>query len=191
MRHTRSGQEDAKPNIQDYAFCVIILFFTVLPFVLSDICRTEDHKPRGRASDVSTISTCFSFFAMIYCPLPHQSLWERLWVSLSCTCVAFSSFAKLYRFFPKKKSKLVNIMRSQSNSVQYNHPSQYDNYILNNLWCVTHPPEKRVNRWQRISDGTIRHIMSPFEIVVITNVRWGIIPSTRRPNLHTILPTIT
>ena len=27
MRHTRSGQEDATSNIQEYAFCVIILFF--------------------------------------------------------------------------------------------------------------------------------------------------------------------
>ena len=29
-------------------------------------------------------------YVIIYCPLPHQSLWERLGVSLSCTCVAFS-----------------------------------------------------------------------------------------------------
>ena len=73
MRHSRSGQEDATPNIQEYAFCVIILFFfPVLPFVLFDICRTEDHKPRERAPDVSTISTCFFFlYVIIYCPLPH------------------------------------------------------------------------------------------------------------------------
>ena len=63
MRHARSGQEDATPNIQDYAICDIILVFTVLPFVFFDICRTEDHKPRGRASDVSTISTCFFFLS--------------------------------------------------------------------------------------------------------------------------------
>ena len=29
-------------------------------------------------------------YVIIYCPLPHQSLWERLGVSLSCTCAAFS-----------------------------------------------------------------------------------------------------
>ena len=147
-------------TIQDYEFCVIILFFSVLPFVLFDIRLSEDPKPRGRASDVSTISTCFSLcyfilptpppmrtpgaarstprhhprlwilcyyivffcfaicvtrylplrrhisrenahrmypryprvflYVIIYCPLPHQSLWERLGVSLSCTCAAFS-----------------------------------------------------------------------------------------------------
>ena len=47
------------------------IVFSVLPFVLFDICRTEDHKPRGRASDVSTISTCVFLSVMIYCPLPH------------------------------------------------------------------------------------------------------------------------
>ena len=34
--HTRSGQEDAMPNLQDYAFCVIILFL-LFAFMLSDI----------------------------------------------------------------------------------------------------------------------------------------------------------
>ena len=29
-------------TIQDYEFCVIILFFSVLPFVLLDICLSED-----------------------------------------------------------------------------------------------------------------------------------------------------
>ena len=33
-------------------------------------------------------------------------------------------------------------MRSQSMSVQYNHPPQYDHYIANNLWHVAHPPDK-------------------------------------------------
>ena len=64
--------------------------FTVFAICVTDI-YPKTHKPRGRASDVSTISTCFFYFSdMIYCPLPHQSLWERLGVSLSCTCVAFS-----------------------------------------------------------------------------------------------------
>ena len=47
-------------TIQDYEFRVIILFFSVLPFVLSISAYPKTHKPRGRASDVSTISTCFS-----------------------------------------------------------------------------------------------------------------------------------
>ena len=84
--------------------CHALLSYCVLCFAIFVIRypRTKTYKPRGRASDVSTISTCFSFSVMIYCPLPHQSLWERLGVSLSCTCVAFSPFAKLNRFFPKK-----------------------------------------------------------------------------------------
>ena len=67
------------------------IVFCVLPFVLSDIpgprliSREDAHPMYPRYPRV------FSF-VMIYCPLPHQSLWERLGVSLSCTCVAFSSF---------------------------------------------------------------------------------------------------
>ena len=84
--------------------CHFMLSYCVLCFAICVIRypQTKTYKPRGRASDVSTISTCFSFSVMIYCPLPHQSLWER-GVSLSCTCVAFSPFAKLNRFFPQKK----------------------------------------------------------------------------------------
>ena len=77
----------SRPRICHLCYHIV---FSVLPFVLSDICRTEDHKPRGRAPDVSTISTCLFLYVMIYCPLPHQSLWERMGVSLWCTCVAFS-----------------------------------------------------------------------------------------------------
>jgi len=76
--------------------CYVLLSYCVLCFAMFVIRypRTKTHKPRGRASDVSTISTCFFscffLYVMIYCPLPHQSLWERLGVSLSCTCAAFS-----------------------------------------------------------------------------------------------------
>ena len=38
-------------------YCV----FSVLSFVLSISASPKTHKPRGRASDVSTISTCFFF----------------------------------------------------------------------------------------------------------------------------------
>ena len=47
----------SRPRICHLCYHIV---FSVLPFVLSDICRTEDHKPRGRASDVFTISTCVS-----------------------------------------------------------------------------------------------------------------------------------
>ena len=42
--------------------CVLLycVFFPVLPFVLSISASPKTNKPRGRASDVSTISTCFS-----------------------------------------------------------------------------------------------------------------------------------
>ena len=67
------------------------IVFCVLPFVLSDIpgprliSREDAHPMYPRYPRVF-------LFVMIYCPLPHQFLWERLGVSLSCTCVAFSSF---------------------------------------------------------------------------------------------------
>ena len=41
--HTRSGQEDAKPIIQDYEFCVIILcFISCFAICVIDICLSED-----------------------------------------------------------------------------------------------------------------------------------------------------
>ena len=41
-------------------FGLLYCFFLFLPFVLSISASPKSHKPRGRASDVSTISTCFS-----------------------------------------------------------------------------------------------------------------------------------
>jgi len=58
--HTRSGSEDATPLSKTMNFVLLYWFFSVLPFVLLDIHYPKTHKPRGRASDVSTISTCFS-----------------------------------------------------------------------------------------------------------------------------------
>ena len=73
----RPGGRHAKhPRI--CLLCYHIVFFSVLPFVLFDICRTEDHKPRGRASNVSTISTCVSLYVQWFTAhSPTQSLWER------------------------------------------------------------------------------------------------------------------
>jgi hypothetical protein len=83
----QAGRNAQAPD-QDYAMLCYLLCF-VFCHVCYPISPDQDHKPRGRASDVSTISTCF-LYVMIYCPLPHQSLWERLGVSLLCTCAAFS-----------------------------------------------------------------------------------------------------
>ena len=80
------------------------ILFSVLPFVLFDICRTEDHKPRGRASDVSTLSTCFFFlYVIIYCPLPHP-ISVRTDCGYHCRVLVWllALFAKLNRFFRKK-----------------------------------------------------------------------------------------
>ena len=88
--------------------CHVLLSYCVcvLPFLLSDIpgprliSREDAHLmyPRYLRDFL---------FVMNYCPLPPRSLWERLVVSLSCTCVAFSPFAKLNRFFPKKNTHAV------------------------------------------------------------------------------------
>jgi hypothetical protein len=78
-------------TIQDYVFCVIILFFfcfaiyvTRYPPTRRPISREDAHRMYPRYPRVF-------LYVIIYCPLPHQSLWERLGVSLSCTCAAFSS----------------------------------------------------------------------------------------------------
>ena len=66
--HRRAYQErlgGRHATIQDYEFRVIILSYSVLPFVLLDIRLPEAHKPQGRASDVSTISTCFFSLFML------------------------------------------------------------------------------------------------------------------------------
>ena len=59
--------------------CHVLLSYCVLCFAIFVIRypRTKTYKPRGRASDVSTISTCFSF-VMIYCLLP-TNLCEKGW----------------------------------------------------------------------------------------------------------------
>ena len=62
-----------------FAICVIRYLHRRRP-----ISREDAHLMYPRYPRV------FFLYVMIYCPLPHQSLWERLGVSLLCTCVAFS-----------------------------------------------------------------------------------------------------
>ena len=96
-------------TIQDYEFRVIILFFSVLPFVLLDIRYPKTHKPRGRASDVSTISTCFSLW-LSFTAHSSTSLFENGW-GYHCSVLVrlLALYAKLNWFFPKKghDSKLL------------------------------------------------------------------------------------
>ena len=96
MRHTRSGQEDATPNIQDYVICVIILFFLFchlcypISAELKTISREDAHLMYPRYPRV------FLYMFNDLLPTPPPNLYENgLGVSLSCTCVAFSPFAKL------------------------------------------------------------------------------------------------
>jgi hypothetical protein len=76
----RSGWKDAKPKTmpKNCHLCYHIVL-TVMPFVLYDICRTEDNKPRGSASKISTISTWVFLYVMIYCPLPHPISVKKGW----------------------------------------------------------------------------------------------------------------
>ena len=72
-----------------WILCYYIVFFLFCHLCYSISAYPKTHKPRGRASDVSTISTCFSLCYHIL-PTPPPISWERLGVSLSCTCAAFS-----------------------------------------------------------------------------------------------------
>ena len=77
--------------IQDYEFRVIIL----CSFYCFAICVTR-YLPLRRPISREDAHRMYPrylrvfLYVIIYCPLPHQSLWERLGVSLSCTCAAFS-----------------------------------------------------------------------------------------------------
>jgi len=58
--HTRSGKEDATPLSKTMNFVLLYCFFLFCHLCYSISAYPKTHKPRGRASDVSTISTCFS-----------------------------------------------------------------------------------------------------------------------------------
>ena len=85
--------------------CHALLSYCVLCFAIFVIRypRTKTYKPRGRASDVSTISTCFSFMSCFTAHFPIE-LCEKGW-GYHC-CVLVWLFAKLNRFFPKRKNQI-------------------------------------------------------------------------------------
>ena len=59
--------------------CYVLLSYCVSCFVICyPISPDQDHKPRGRASDVSTISTCFSFMSWFTAHYP-TNLCEKGW----------------------------------------------------------------------------------------------------------------
>ena len=107
MRKLRRSRRNAMPklSLKIMLFPVILLCFVLCHFCYP-ISPDQDHKPRGRASDVSTISTCFFLYVMIYCPLPHQSPWESLGYHCCVLVRLLALYAKLNWFFPKK-SKVV------------------------------------------------------------------------------------
>jgi hypothetical protein len=90
--------------------CYVLLSYCVLCFAMFVIRypRTKTHKPRGRASDVSTISTCFFFRAFFFMSwfTAHSptNLCEKGW-GYHCRVLVrlLALYAKLNWFFPKKK----------------------------------------------------------------------------------------
>ena len=71
-------------------FVLLYCFFTV--FAICVIRYPHRRRPISR-EDAHLMYPRYPrvfLYVMIYCPLPHRSLWERLGVSLLCTCVAFS-----------------------------------------------------------------------------------------------------
>ena len=92
-----------RPGMPCYPLCFPANAIYML-YMLYDIHRDEANKPRGRASDVSTISTCVFLYVTIYCPLPHPISVRTGWGYHCCVLVwLLALFAKLNRFFRKKK----------------------------------------------------------------------------------------
>jgi hypothetical protein len=79
--HTRSGSEDATPLSKTMNFVLLYCFFLFCHLCYSistirrPISREDAHRMYPRYPRVF-------LYVIIYCPLPHQSLWERLGVSL-------------------------------------------------------------------------------------------------------------
>ena len=60
MRTPGAARRTPRQLSKTINFVLVYCVFSVLPFVLLISASPKTHKPRGRASDVSTISTCFS-----------------------------------------------------------------------------------------------------------------------------------
>jgi hypothetical protein len=82
--------------------CYYIVFFLLCHLCYSISAFPKTHKPRGRASDVSTISTCFSFM-LSYTAHSPTNLYECGW-GYHCRVLVrlLALYAKLNWFFPKK-----------------------------------------------------------------------------------------
>ena len=101
-RHAMLCYSRPRHTMQCYLLCFPVNAIFML-YMFYDIHRDEAHKPRGRASDVSTISTCVSLYVIIYCPLPHPISVRTGWRYHCCVLVwLLALFAKLNRFFRKK-----------------------------------------------------------------------------------------
>ena len=100
--HTRSGKEDATPLSKTMNFVLLYCFFLFCHLCYSISAYPKTHKPRGRASDVSTISTCFSFM-LSYTAHSPTNLFENGW-GYHCRVLVrlLALYAKLNWFFPKK-----------------------------------------------------------------------------------------
>ena len=106
MRTPGAARRTPRQLSKTMNFVLLYCVFFCFAICVIDICLSEDQQAaRTRIGCIHDIHVFF-LYVIIYCPLPHQSLWERLGVSLSCTCVAFSLYAKLNWFFWKKNKRL-------------------------------------------------------------------------------------
>jgi hypothetical protein len=82
---------------------IVFSVFVISCYLISATPKT--HKPQNAHRMYPRYPRVFLYMFNIYCPLPHQSLWERLGVPLLCTCAAFGKL-----IFSKNNLKLNNMI---------------------------------------------------------------------------------
>ena len=89
-------------TIQDYEFCVIILFFFCFAICVIRYPTTRRPMSREDAHRMYPRYPRVFLYVIIYCPLPHQSL-ENGW-GYHCRVLVrlLALYAKLNCFLPKK-----------------------------------------------------------------------------------------
>ena len=104
-------------TIQDYEFRVIICFFLFCHLWYSISAYPKTHKPRERASDVSTISKCFSLM-LSYTAHSPTNFFENGW-GYHCRVLVrlLALYAKLNWFFATKKRSIDYSMYIKGGSI--------------------------------------------------------------------------
>ena len=110
MRLERKDGRQASLKTKTCYLCYIMCFscFCHLCYMCYEISTgRKTNKPRGRASAVSTISTCF--LMLLFTAHSPTNLCEKGWGYHCCVLVwLLALFAKLNRFFRKKKQYLCH-----------------------------------------------------------------------------------